>query len=91
MGNLELAVETVGWLGAGLILGAYALLTAGRIQAQSFVYQGMNVVGAAGFIVNSGYYGAIPSAALNVVWAGIGLFAILRLARRRERGPASRE
>ena len=87
---LELTVEIVGWLGAVLILLAYALLTAGRIQAQSFAYQGMNVLGAAGFIVNSGWNGAIPSAALNVVWAGIGLFAILRLARRGQE-PASRE
>ena len=87
---LELTVEIVGWLGAALILLAYALLTAGRIPAQSFAYQGMNVAGAAGFIVNSGWNGAIPSAALNVVWAGIGLFAILRLARRGQE-PASRE
>ena len=89
--NVELLVETVGWLGAALILLAYALLTAGRINAQSYAYQGMNVVGAAGFIVNSGWNGAIPSAALNVVWAGIGLFAMARLARRRGPGPASPE
>ena len=90
MSAIELTVEIVGWLGAALILLAYALLTAGRIQAQSFAYQGMNVLGAAGFIVNSGWNGAIPSAALNVVWAGIGLFAILRLARRGQ-GPATPE
>ena len=89
--NVELLVETVGWLGAALILLAYALLTAGRINAQSYAYQGMNVVGAAGFIVNSGWNGAIPSAALNVVWAGIGLFAMARLASRRGPGPASPE
>ena len=29
----------------------------------------MNVVGAAGFVLNSGYNGALPSAGLNVVWA----------------------
>ena len=89
--NVELLVEIVGWLGAALILLAYGLLTAGKLQARSYAYQGMNVVGAAGFIVNSGWNGAIPSAALNVVWAGIGLFAILRLARRRGPGPASPE
>ena len=89
--NVELLVETVGWLGAALILLAYGLLTAGKLQAQSYAYQGMNVVGAAGFIVNSGWNGAIPSAALNVVWAGIGLFAMTRLARRRGPGPATPE
>lgn len=88
--SLPLLVEVAGWLGAALILGAYALLTAGKLQANSFAYQGMNVVGALGFIINSGWNGAIPSAALNVVWAAIGLFAILRLARR-ERGQARPE
>ena len=73
---MELFAEIVGWIGAVLILGAYAMLTAGKLQAKSIAYQAMNVVGALGFIVNSGWNGAIPSAALNVVWAGIGLVAI---------------
>jgi hypothetical protein len=81
----ELLVEVAGWVGAALILGAYALLTAGRLQARSMAYQGMNVVGAAGFVVNSGWNGAIPSAALNVVWAGIGLAAIAGIVRARRR------
>ena len=84
-------IEVVGWAGAALILGAYALLTAGRLNADSAAYQGMNVAGAAGFVVNSGWNGAIPSAALNVVWAGIGLFALIRLKRRTGRGPATPE
>lgn len=81
----ELLVEIAGWLGAALILGAYALLTAGKLQARSVAYQAMNVVGALGFIVNSGWNGAIPSAALNVVWAGIGVAAIAGIVRRRRR------
>ena len=78
---MELLVEIAGWAGAALILGAYALLTAGKLQARSVAYQAMNVVGAMGFIVNSGYNGAIPSAALNVVWAGIGGVALWRIGR----------
>ena len=41
------------------------------------------VAAAAGFVVNSGYNGAIPSAALNVIWMGIGLFALAHILRRR--------
>ena len=77
-------IEAVGWLGAALILGAYAMLTAGRMKADSPVYQWMNVIGAAGFVINSGYNGAVPSAALNVAWAAIGVFALCRIARRRK-------
>ena len=85
MSATELLVEVAGWIGAALILGAYALLTAGRVQARSVAYQAMNVVGAVGFIVNSGWNGAIPSAALNVVWAGIGLAALAGIVKARRR------
>jgi hypothetical protein len=76
---LKFVVEFVGWVGALLILGAYALLTAGRIGARSRSYQWMNVVGAAGFIVNGTANGAFPSVFLNVVWLGIAAFALWRL------------
>ncbi|MDP9085395.1 MAG: hypothetical protein M3N02_01330 [Pseudomonadota bacterium] len=72
-----------------LILGAYFLLTAGKLAARSAAYQWMNVVGALGFIINSGWNGAIPSATLNVVWAGIGIVALIRM--RQGRTPAIRE
>jgi len=79
-------VEIIGWCAAVLILTAYVMLSLGRIEAKSVAYQGMNIAGAAGFIVNSGINGAIPSAVLNVIWLGIGLFALQRLLRRRRHG-----
>jgi hypothetical protein len=57
-----------------------------KVTGQSALYQGMNVVGAAGFIVNGWWHGAIPSAALNVVWMLIGGFALLRILKRRRTG-----
>ena len=81
MSLTELLVEIAGWGGALLILGGYALLTAERVTSRSPVYQGMNVLGAAGFIVNGWWHGAIPSAVLNVIWMGIGLAALWRMRR----------
>jgi hypothetical protein len=75
----ELGVEVVGWTGAGLILLAYLLLSVGRLTGQSRAYQWMNIVGAAGFIANGWWHGALPSTALNVVWMGIGVFALWRI------------
>lgn len=69
-------IEAAGWIGAALILGAYVLLSAGKLKGDSPAYQWMNVVGAAGFIVNSGYNGAVPSMVLNIIWVGIGVFAL---------------
>lgn len=73
---MKIAVEVIGWAGAALLLGAYALLSAGKVRAESMSYQLMNVLGSAGFIVNSGWYGAYPSAAMNLIWIGIGLYAL---------------
>ena len=79
---MKLAVDVIGWAAALLIIGAYALLSAGRLKAESLAYHLMNILGAAGFVVNSGWNGALPSAAMNVVWIGIGVYAVYQLRRR---------
>lgn len=79
---MKLAIEVIGWIGATLIISAYALLSAGKVQGDSPAYQWMNICGAIGFVVNSGWNGAYPSAALNVVWIGIGGYALLQRQRR---------
>jgi hypothetical protein len=76
--TLKTCVDISGWVGALLILGAYSLLSNGKIQARSALYQWMNVVGAMGLIVNSGWNTAWPSVALNVVWLGIAAYALRR-------------
>jgi hypothetical protein len=75
---MHYAIEIVGWSGALLILIAYGLLSAGKLDSRSVAYQALNVIGSAGFVVNSGWNGALPSAVLNVVWMGIGLYALVR-------------
>jgi hypothetical protein len=78
---MKIAIEVAGWIGASLIVGAYALLSSGKLTGDSKVYHYMNIVGAMGFVVNSGWNGAYPSAALNVVWLGIGSYALLQRRR----------
>jgi hypothetical protein len=51
----------------------------GRLTGRSILYQAMNVVGAAGFVVNGWWHGAVPSATLNVIWLLIGAFALWRI------------
>jgi hypothetical protein len=79
---VEIAVEIAGWAGAVLILAAYGLLSAGKLTGQSLSYQVMNVVGAAGFVINGWWHGAMPSAALNVLWLLIGAVASWRILKR---------
>lgn len=75
-------MEVVGWTGAVLILLAYLLVSMGRLSGRSVAYQVMNVAGAAGFIVNGWWHGALPSAVLNVIWMMIGAIALLGILRR---------
>jgi hypothetical protein len=79
---VEILVEAVGWAGALLILAAYALLSSGKLDGQSRLYQWMNVFGAVGFVINGWWHRALPSTALNVVWMLIGGVALWRIARR---------
>ena len=86
--TLGFMMEFVGWIGGALILAGYYLLSAGKVTAKSPSYQWLNVVGAAGFIANSGWNGAWPSAVLNVIWVGIGVVALIRILAKREQAAA---
>ena len=81
---VEFAVEAAGWIGAALILLAYLLLSMGKLTGQSPLYQGMNIVGAAGFTINGWWHGAVPSAVLNVIWMLIGGVALWRIWAKRK-------
>ncbi len=70
------AIEFIGWAAAGMMLSAYLLLTSGKLNARSRLYQWLNVLSGAGFIINSGWNGAYPSAFINVVWMMIGLYGV---------------
>ena len=78
---MKILIEIIGWSAAAIILSAYLLLTSGRLRSASALYQWLNVFSGAGFIVNSGWNGAYPSAALNFVWMAIGLYGVFRGAR----------
>jgi hypothetical protein len=83
--TLDLLMELVGWTGAVLVLGAYILVTAGRLQGNSAQFQWMNLLGSAAFIANTAWHRAIPSMVLNIIWSLIGFVALFRLWRRARR------
>lgn len=84
---MAIIIEFIGWAAALLILASYLLVSSGRLDGRSRTFQWMNVVGAGGFIVNSGYHHALPSAVLNIAWMAIGLVTLIGLARRRRLQP----
>ena len=67
-----MVIAVVGWAGAALLLGAYALVSAGRLAGGGLTFQLMNLGGAAAVT------GAWPSVALNLVWLAVGAVTLLR-------------
>jgi len=73
---MTLAIEVVGWLGAGALLLAYALLSEHRVTSTSRRYLLLNLTGSAGLALNGAAHTAWPSVALNLLWLGIGVRAL---------------
>ena len=79
------AVDVAGWLGAGLLLLAYGLVSFKKLAADSGYYQLLNIVGSCFLIVNTVYHRAYPSALVNLIWIIIALAASYRMRSRAAR------
>lgn len=71
-------MDMIGWLGAALVLVAYALLSIDWISGNSPGYQALNIAGALLLVINSYYLGAYPSVGVNAAWVGIAMLTIFR-------------
>ncbi|MEZ5042729.1 MAG: hypothetical protein R2828_22740 [Saprospiraceae bacterium] len=71
---MELFIEIIGWLGSILLIGAFLLNSMNKLDTQSLQYQLMNLLGGVMLIMNSFYYGALPSSFLNLIWSAIAVF-----------------
>jgi len=86
MAKSNLLIDIVGWIGAVALLLAYGLVSTRKLQGDSGIYQVFNFIGAAFLMANSFFYGAFPSAAVNIVWISIAVFAVLRKKLRTQKG-----
>ena len=73
-------MDILGWLGAILYLVAYGLVSAKKVESDSWMYQGLNIVAGTMLIINTYYLRAYPSAGLNVAWVGIAVLTLERKA-----------
>lgn len=72
------AVEILGYVGVLSVLGAYFLVSTGRLQSVSPRYQLLNLVGAIILTIYAVILVAWASVALNGIWALIALVALIR-------------
>lgn len=76
-------IDIIGWTGTILYLLAYGLVSAKKIESDSWTYQGMNLVAGTMLIINTLYLRAYPSVGLNIAWVGI---AVVTLANKKRNG-----
>jgi hypothetical protein len=78
----DLVIDILGWAGVAVLLLAYGLVSARRLDGDALAYQGLNLLGSALLILNSFYYGAYPSVGVNLAWIAIAIFTLARIARK---------
>lgn len=81
-------VDLIGWAGALAVLLAYALISARKLKGDSRAFQLLNLAGGVFLLINTVYFGALPSAFVNLVWIGIAVVALVRIASQRKDGLA---
>ncbi len=75
-------IDSIGWIGAVLILIGYGLISFKKIEGNSLKFQLLNIFGSVFLAINTYYYGAIPSTLVNVIWAIIAVVAIFAIIRK---------
>ena len=71
-------IETIGWIGAVLIVGAYFLNITGRLKSSSAIYIISNLLGGVFFTANTLVHHAYPSMIVNIIWVLIAAGALLK-------------
>lgn len=79
--------DATGVAGVVLVLGAYFLLIAGRLQETDTVYLGVNILGSALILASLGHRFNLAATVLQAAWIAITLGGALR--RRGRRGSAN--
>ncbi|HEX8755786.1 MAG TPA: hypothetical protein VF745_05580 [Steroidobacteraceae bacterium] len=83
MTTAEAVIEVLGWLGAALLVVAYAIVSSGRVDGRSKLYQSLNITASVLLGVNTAWHHAWPSAVVNVIWVVIAAVALMPVLARR--------
>lgn len=72
-------IESIGIMGAMMVLGGYFLLSANYLDSNSVVYQLLNIIGSILLLGYSIYKKAWANVGINFIWMVIGLFALVNI------------
>lgn len=76
---MEIFSQVLGWIGTFLVVLAYFLVSTKKIEATSKSYQFINLFGAIGVGANVLYQHAWPSFTLQIIWAIIAIFSLIKI------------
>jgi hypothetical protein len=74
--NNRIWFDVIGWVGAAILLIAYAMVSSRKLEGNSVTYQLLNIVGSILLAANTIFYRAYPSSFVNLIWMGIAIFSI---------------
>lgn len=77
--QIKTEIEIFGWIGAVLILLAYALSNFGVLSPASFTYQALNILGAGAIVYHSLIRKDYQPAVLNIIWALVAVLAVVKI------------
>ncbi|MBL6447962.1 hypothetical protein JMN32_16720 [Fulvivirga sp. 29W222] len=75
----EYLFDALGWTGSVFIIAGYWLNSQGKLNPQGLPYQLINVVGGLLLLINTMYYSAYPSSAVNVIWLFVGGYHLFKI------------
>jgi hypothetical protein len=74
--NEHIWFDAIGWMGAALLLVAYAMVSSKKLEVDATAYQLLNIIGSVLLVANTIFYRAYPSSFVNLIWAAIAVFSI---------------
>lgn len=84
---MSLIIQIIGWLGVILCTLGYLLLSTNVIKAESLSFQLLNIIGGLCLVATALETRDLPNAAANLLWMFIGIFALSRQLRSRNKVP----
>jgi hypothetical protein len=75
----SMAMEIFGWIGGLTLIYAYAMVSLEKMPARGALFQSLNLVGGVLLAANAAWHHAWPSVGVNLIWIGVGVFALARV------------
>jgi hypothetical protein len=79
--TMDIMIEIGGWIGMLMVLGAYVLVSTGRLAPVTVAACSANMVGSSLLALSSGNAQNWPVFTLNAIWAMVAAWGLVRLLR----------